>query len=65
MGGKWTSFRQMGQETVDLILKESKLEPKWQESQTFKFKFIGSYSRNEALSGLILENEKLFAQYED
>jgi len=29
MGGKWTTFRQIGQETVDMILKENQVfEPK-------------------------------------
>lgn len=30
MGGKWTTFRQIGQETVDMILTENKtaFEPK-------------------------------------
>ena len=32
MGGKWTSFRKMGEETVDKILNENKLEAKYQES---------------------------------
>jgi len=47
MGGKWTSFRKMGQETVDLIVKQQgkNLEPVYDKSITLKFKLMGSYSR--------------------
>ena len=35
MGGKWTSFRSQGEETVDLLMKKNnfngKLEPKYKE----------------------------------
>lgn len=35
MGGKWTSFRSQGEETVDLLIKKNnfngKLEPKYKE----------------------------------
>lgn len=39
MGGKWTSFRKMGEETVDKIIERNKkqFEPKYEESQTLKF----------------------------
>lgn len=51
MGGKWTTFRQIGEETVDMILNESAkqnkhLQPKHEKSQTLKFSYIGSYSRS-------------------
>ena len=55
MGGKWTTFRQIGEETIGMILKElpdRRLEPKYQETQTMKFSYIGSYSRAEAMYGL-------------
>jgi len=53
----------MGEDTVDCILKnDDSLQrtishPK---SQAFNFKYIGSYSRNEAINGYKLTNEKLF-----
>ncbi len=55
MGGKWTSFRKMGEETVDLILKQQgrHMEPTVEGSQTLKFKLIGSYSRIQCTDGLI------------
>ena len=66
MGGKWTSFRRMGEETVDEILQNNKeIEVKHATSQTLNFNLIGSYSRTEALNGLRLENDQLFKQYED
>ena len=39
MGGKWTAFRKMGEETVDKIIEKNKgaLEPKYEQSQTLKF----------------------------
>ena len=32
MGGKWTSFRHMGKDTVDRVLKNNELETKHYES---------------------------------
>ena len=54
MGGKWTSFRQMGEETVDTIVKtfEKKLEPKYENSQTLNFNYIGSYAKSELSYGI-------------
>jgi glycerol-3-phosphate dehydrogenase len=64
MGGKWTSFRHMGVETVDKILKLNKdLLPKYDETQTLNFNLIGSYSRLEAISGLVAEPEALMRSY--
>lgn len=67
MGGKWTSFRHMGEETVDTILSANpdKFEPLHDKTQTLNFNFIGSYSKVEALEGLILEPKLLFSQYQD
>ena len=63
MGGKWTSFRHMGQETVDTLLNinPDKFAPLHDSTQTLKFNFIGSYSRVEALRGFILEPNILFS----
>ena len=58
MGGKWTSFRSQGEETVDRILKENvdmfKDNLKYTEGQTLNFNLIGSYSKNEIITGLKL-----------
>lgn len=51
MGGKWTSFRVMGEHTVDQILETHSLDTKHKESQTLNFNLIGSYSKMEQLSG--------------
>lgn len=50
MGGKYTTFRAMGEETVNEILKDNKktIEPKTENSQTRKFRLIGSYTKVEA-----------------
>lgn len=65
MGGKWTTFRQIGEETVDMIVKEHKMEPKYPVSQTLKFAYIGSYSRAFALFGIKQNNASLYESYED
>ena len=66
MGGKWTSFRHMGTETVDRILKdhpELENSTKHDETQTYNFNLIGSYSRTEALFGLVPSNNVMYQQY--
>ena len=65
MGGKWTSFRHMGQETVDKILEKNKLDTKYDETQTLNFSLIGSYSRLESLTRVNIVPKQLFNQYED
>jgi glycerol-3-phosphate dehydrogenase len=69
MGGKWTTFRKIGEETVEMILRDkalsSSFEPKYTESQTLKFAYIGSYSRAFALFGIKQNQIQLFEQYED
>ena len=51
MGGKWTSFRKMGEETIDKILESgvANLNPKNKYSITDKFKLLGSYSAAELI----------------
>lgn len=57
MGGKWTSFRIMGEETVDKVLQlNKKFEPKYDHSVTKNFNLIGSYSKMEAIHGIIPTN---------
>ena len=55
MGGKWTSFRSQGEETVDRILKEHpdefKDSLKHESGQTLNFSLIGSYGRAELIDG--------------
>ncbi len=69
MGGKWTTFRQIGEETVGMIMKQhqskSKLEPKYDDTQTLKFSYVGSYSRAEAIHGIKQTNEELYKSYEE
>ena len=67
MGGKWTSFRRMGQDTVETILEKNPelFEPKHESAQTKNFNFIGSYSRLEAINGLVASDKVLYSQYED
>jgi glycerol-3-phosphate dehydrogenase len=54
MGGKWTSYRRMGVETVDKILNINPgiFEPKYEESQTLRYKLFGSYSKVEVEHGI-------------
>jgi len=81
LGGKWTSFRTMGEETVDEILHaqkeeyrkkgvdpctcDSALHPKSETSRTLEFSYIGSYTRLEAINGMILTPDILYGQYKD
>ena len=61
MGGKWTSFRHMGQETVEKILELNKdIVPIYDEAQTLNFNYIGSYSRCESVTGMKPQNHVLF-----
>ena len=57
MGGKWTSFRSQGEETVDRILKENPGRFKDtltnEKGQTLNFNLIGSYSRAELRDGFV------------
>jgi glycerol-3-phosphate dehydrogenase len=57
MGGKWTTFRSMGEETVNEILKDNpkSFEPKNEKSMTRKFRMIGSYTKVETQHGLAQE----------
>lgn len=51
MGGKWTAYRKMGKDTVDLILKEhSELKPSNSLSISNKIRMIGAYT-NKLLNG--------------
>ena len=53
MGGKWTSYRKMGEETVDRIIKENPgFNLKYKNSQTLNFKLIGSYTKTDVEHGL-------------
>ena len=69
MGGKWTSFRSQGEETVDKILKDNPDVFKDTLSnatcQTLNFNFIGSYSRAQLRDGFIQNPVQVFQQYED
>jgi len=66
MGGKWTSYRKMGVDTVKFILqKNSKLSPKHSETQTLNFNFIGSYSAMELINQMKQTNSELEKQYVD
>lgn len=69
MGGKWTSFRSQGEETVDKIL--SGHEDRFKDTlsnekgQTLNFNLIGSYSRAELRDGFLQNPTQVFQQYED
>jgi glycerol-3-phosphate dehydrogenase len=69
MGGKWTSYRAQGEETVDRILKDNpgmfKDSLRHEEGQTLNFNLIGSYGRAELIDGYRQAPAKLFEQYED
>ena len=55
MGGKWTSFRKMGEETINMIIKKDlvPLDPVYEKSVTDKFKLIGSYSAVQIADGIL------------
>ena len=55
MGGKWTSFRKMGEETVDLIVEKNRhrLDVAYETSVTTKFKLLGSYTALQIDEGIM------------
>lgn len=69
MGGKWTSYRSQGEETVDLIIKNHpdrfKNTLRNEKGQTLKFNLIGAYSRAELRDGFLQNPAQVFQQYED
>lgn len=69
MGGKWTSFRSQGEETVDLIIKNNpdrfKDTLRNANGQTLNFNLIGAYSRAELRDGFLQNPAQVFQQYED
>lgn len=64
MGGKWTSFRSQGEETVDRILKDGndrfKETLKNETGQTLNFNLIGSYSRAQLRDGFVQNPTAVF-----
>jgi glycerol-3-phosphate dehydrogenase len=55
MGGKWTSFREQGEETIDRILAdhpEDFKHIKYESGQTLNFNLIGSYGKVEVAEGI-------------
>eukprot|EP00347_Sterkiella_histriomuscorum_P017566 403348844 len=67
MGGKWTSFRKMGEETIDRIVHQNlaHLDVKQEKSVTDKFKLLGSYTAVEIKDGIQQLPEEIQDQYED
>ncbi len=60
MGGKWTTFRKMGEETVNLIIKDKdNIIPFYDFSTTQNFKIVGSYSKCEVKDKLALPDDQL------
>lgn len=54
LGGKWTSYRVMGEHTVDRILDLSKFNYTHKNSQTEKIKLVGGYTKLELKDNLVL-----------
>lgn len=67
MGGKWTSYRKMGVDTVKYAVENNAevLKPKYEETQTLNFNLIGSYANMELFCGLTQSQEALEKQYVD
>jgi len=67
MGGKWTAFRRMGQDTVETILEKNPelFEQKQEVAQTKNFNLIGSYSRLGVINGMHIDAKELLKWYED
>ena len=69
MGGKWTSYRAQGEETVDEILKQNPGQFSDTltnaEGQTLNFNLIGSYSREQLRDGKKHTPFEIFQDYED
>lgn len=66
MGGKWTSFRSQGEETVDRILYENQTLKKHLThdlGQTLNFNLVGSYSHDGKDTQFAYLNERLMKDY--
>lgn len=61
MGGKWTSFRKMGEETINKIVqsKLAHLDVKQEHSITDKFKLLGSYTAVEIHDNIKQSSEEI------
>ena len=66
LGGKWTSYRIMGEECVDSIIKTHGLNNMTNlKSKTTKIKLIGAYSKLELHENMILKNEEVVKKYKN
>jgi glycerol-3-phosphate dehydrogenase len=64
LGGKWTSYRIMGEETVDMAIKTHKLmEITSEKSNAYKLKLIGSYSKLELQENMQLSAKDVATKY--
>jgi glycerol-3-phosphate dehydrogenase len=66
MGGKWTSYRKMGIDTVKYALqKNPSLHAKYDQTQTLKFNLIGAYSAMEVINDMKSTQTELEKSYID
>ena len=66
LGGKWTSYRIMGEETVDKAIKTHKLNNfKNEKSQAFGLKLVGGYSKIELKENMVLSPENIATKYKN
>ena len=66
LGGKWTSYRIMGEEWVDSIIKTHGLNNMTSTaSKTTKIKLIGAYSKLELHDNMIIKNEDVVTKYKN
>lgn len=64
LGGKWTSYRVMGEETVDKAIKTHKLiDLQNEKSQVVGLKLLGGYSKLELKEKMVLSAEDIATKY--
>jgi len=52
-GGKWTTYRQMAEDTIDTCIKSANLKPQVRSSQTRSVRLIGSHNWNPQLASTL------------
>lgn len=66
LGGKWTSYRVMGEECVNKVIETHNLNNmKSKESNAFKLKLLGSYSKLELHENMSLSAQDVATKYKN
>jgi glycerol-3-phosphate dehydrogenase len=66
LGGKWTSYRIMGEEAIDAAIKAHKFKDLTSEkSKAFQLKHLGCYSKMELKESMVLGTKEIATKYKN